>query len=75
MITSAMPLQSYSKPLTQDFIGRNTTILRDGSDLMTPEALWAMGRVGSFSLAPDGRHSVYQVSYYSGPQNKSHRVL
>jgi len=75
MITSAMPLQSYSKPLTQDFIGRNTTILRDGSDLMTPEALWAMGRVGSFSLAPDGRHAVYQVSYYSVPQNKSHRVL
>ena len=42
---------------------------------MTPEALWAMGRIGSYQAAPDGKHIVYQVGYYSVKQNKSHQVL
>ena len=42
---------------------------------MTPEALWAMGRIGSHSAAPDGKHIVYQVGYYSVKANKSHQVI
>ena len=45
------------------------------SKQMTPEALWAMGRIGSYQAAPDGKHIVYQVGYYSVKQNKSHQVL
>ncbi|MBR1402137.1 MAG: S9 family peptidase [Prevotella sp.] len=45
------------------------------SDLMTPEALWAMGRISSYQAAPDGSKIVYQVGYYSVKQNKSHHVL
>ena len=45
------------------------------SNLMTPEALWAMGRIGSCAASPDGEHIVYQVGYYSVKQNKSHQVL
>ena len=45
------------------------------SDRMTPEALWAMGRIGSYQASPDGKQIVYQVGYYSVKQNKSHQVL
>ena len=45
------------------------------SDMMTPEALWAMGRISAYSASPDGQHIVYQVGYYSVKQNKSHHVL
>ena len=45
------------------------------SDLMTPEALWAMGRIGGYSASPDGQKIVYQVGYYSVKHDKSHHVL
>ena len=38
---------------------------------MTPEALWAMGRIGSMAVSPDEKQIAYTVSYYSVPQNKS----
>lgn len=34
-----------------------------------------MGRIGSASVAPDGQHITYNVSYYSVAQNKSHTVI
>ncbi len=37
---------------------------------MTPEALWAMGRIGSVAVSPDEKQIAYTVSYYSVPQNK-----
>jgi dipeptidyl aminopeptidase/acylaminoacyl peptidase len=42
---------------------------------MTPEALWAMGRIGDFDVSPDGKRIVYTVAYYSVPQNKSNREV
>ena len=45
------------------------------SDLMTPEALWAMGRISGVSASPDGRKIVYQVGYYSVKENKGHQIL
>lgn len=32
---------------------------------MTPEALWAMGRIAGASASPDGKKVVYQTGYYS----------
>ena len=43
--------------------------------LMTPEALWAMGRIGDFAVSPDLKSIVYSVGYYSIPLNKSNREL
>jgi len=57
----------------QDFIGKQTPTLT--SDLMTPEVLWQMGRIGGASISPDGKSIAYAVSYYSKEQNKSHSVL
>lgn len=45
------------------------------SDVMTPEALWAMSRIGAYQPSPDGKHIVFQMGYYSVKDNKSHQVL
>ncbi len=45
------------------------------SDTMTPEALWAMGRIGSYAASPDGSQVAYQVSYYSVEEDRSNTVL
>ena len=42
---------------------------------LTPEALWAMGRIGDYQVNADGTRIVYTVAYYSVKQNKSHRVI
>lgn len=55
------------------FIGKSNITLQ--SDLMTPEALWAMGRIGTAQASPDGKHIIYQVDYYSVKQNKGHQVI
>ena len=57
----------------QTMIQKNNIVL--SSDLMTPEALWAMGRISGAAVSPDGKQVVYQVSYYSVKENKSHTML
>ncbi|KAA6340999.1 Dipeptidyl-peptidase 5 [termite gut metagenome] len=42
---------------------------------MTPEALWALGRIGGLSVSPDGKQIVYTVAYYSVSENKSNREV
>ena len=54
-------------------IGKSQIALK--SDLMTPEALWAMGRIGSVKASPDGKQIAYTVSYYSVKENASHTVI
>ncbi len=54
----------------EEIIGR-TTELNISNKRMTPEALWAMGRIGGMAVSPDGAKVAYTVSYYSVPQNKS----
>ena len=56
-----------------EVIGKHNIKL--SSRQMTPEALWAMGRIGSAVASPDGSKIAYQVGYYSVKQNKSHQVL
>ena len=45
------------------------------SNLMTPEALWAMGRIGGCEASADGKQIVYQVGYYSVKANKSQQKI
>jgi dipeptidyl aminopeptidase/acylaminoacyl peptidase len=45
------------------------------SDIMTPEVLWAFGRLGDVQVSPDGTKILYGVSYYSIEQNRSNREL
>ncbi len=59
----------------QEDVNIKKSNIRLTSRLMTPEALWAMGRIGSYASSPDGQRIVYQVGYYSVKENKSHQVL
>lgn len=39
---------------------------------MTPETLWAMGRIGNVVVSPDKTQFIYTVSWYSVAENKSY---
>ena len=57
----------------KDLIGRSD--IKIENQRLTPEALWAMGRIGSVSVSPDAGRIAYTVSYYSVEQNKSNAEL
>ena len=59
----------------QNTVKDQNATFKVGSDLMTPEALWAMGRIGGATASPDGKQVVYQVGYYTVKQNKSQQML
>ncbi len=42
---------------------------------MTPETLWAFGRIGNLEVSPNGKKAVYTVSYYSVEENKSNTEI
>ena len=72
ILTGLILLASPSK--AEDVkIGKQNISIKDGR--MSPEALWAMGRISAYSASPDGSKIVYQVGYYSVKHNKSHHVL
>ena len=45
------------------------------SDVLTPEILWSMGRLGEVSVSPDNKQIAYSVSYYSVKQNKGNTAM
>lgn len=55
------------------FIGPQQPVIENRR--MTPEVLWAMGRIGGFHVAQNGTDAVYGVTYFSVKQNKSHSVI
>ena len=57
----------------KNLIGRTEVEVTDGR--MTPEALWAFGRIAGVSASPDGKRLVYTVGYYSVPEDKSNREV
>ena len=72
---SALLLLAGGKAVAEDnvMIGKQKITVKDG--MMTPEALWAMGRIGTVTASPDGSKVAYQVGYYSVKQNKSRQVI
>lgn len=75
MITAAaaLILCGTASQAQQVKIGKSNIKLEQ--DTMTPEALWAMGRIGTVTASPDGKKVVYQVGYYSVKENKGHQML
>lgn len=57
----------------QVLIEKSTIQIKDGR--MTPEALWAMGRIGVMAVSPEQQKIAYTVAYYSVPENKSNREV
>ena len=73
IIAGLVLLGSPSKADNDVKIGKQDITIKDG--LMTPEALWAMGRIGSAEASADGKQIVYQVGYYSVKANKSQQKI
>lgn len=76
LMTTALLLGSLSgcnKTEESTFIGRNHIAIENRK--FTAEVLWAMGRIGHYDASPDGQSVIYNVSYYSVEQNKSHTVI
>lgn len=73
LITAAL-LTMTATTANAEIIGK-TDAKTLGTKVMTPEALWAMGRISASAPSPDGKQVVYQVGYYSVKENKSHHVL
>ena len=69
----AFTMLGSTKAQETEVIGKSNTKLN--SRMMTPEAMWAMGRIGATEASPNGDKVVYQVGSYSVKQNKSHQVL
>ena len=59
----------------QDEVKIGKQNIKLSSDLMTPEALWAMGRIGAAEANADGSQIVYQIGYYSVKANKSQQKI
>ncbi|WP_370459912.1 prolyl oligopeptidase family serine peptidase [Bacteroides sp. 519] len=66
---------------TNNETGKTNQVLIEKSNIqidgkkMTPEALWAFGRIGGVEVSPDEKQIVYTVAYYSVPENKSNREV
>ena len=75
LLVAALLMVGSSNVKAQEDVNIGRQNIQLGSDLMTPEALWAMGRIGGYAVSPDGMKIVYQVGYYSVKHNKSHQVL
>ena len=69
----ALMMLGTAKAGENDVIGKQNIKLK--SRMMTPEALWAMGRIGGTEASPNGQKVVYQVGYYNVKQNKSRQVI
>ena len=75
IITAAMAIASTSAAEAQNTVNIGKNDIRIENRLLSPEGLWAMGRIGSYTPSPDGQKVAYQVGYYSVKENKSHQVL
>ena len=72
-IATALTIGSGIATAQEVNIGKRNFTLN--SDIMTPEIMWEMGRIGSATASPDGSKIIYQVGYYSVKHNKGHQVL
>jgi Tol biopolymer transport system component len=78
MLTSGNALASDASSMSgkqdpTEYFGQQDIQINGGR--LTPEALWAMGRIGDFDVSPDGKRIAYTVAYYSISQNKSNREV
>ncbi|MDR0349595.1 MAG: S9 family peptidase [Tannerella sp.] len=66
-ITCACTVQNQTEDPNP--IGQPDIKIENGS--MTPEVLWAFGRIGNGCISPDGKQTAFTVTYYDITQNKS----
>lgn len=52
-----------------------SSLLGFSQDVMTPELLWELGRVGNVQVSPDQKTVLYSVTYYDVQENKGNGDL
>lgn len=72
---AAMLLSACGSQQNNETVNISKQNIQLENDQMSPEALWAMSRIGGYQASPDGQHIVFQMGYYSVEENKSHQVL
>lgn len=72
-MTIAVLAASMSSNAETPIIGKQQPKIENGR--MTPEVLWAFGRVAGTQVSPDGTKVLYRVSYYSIPENKGNSEI
>lgn len=75
IVAAALMILSHGSIKAQEAVNIGKSNITLSSRLMTPEAMWAMGRIASAEASADGKQIVYQVGYYSVKENKSHQVI
>lgn len=78
MMTCLLPSCKQEAPKTAEPQGKakiGPKEMQLQSDVMTPEVLWSMGRIGEYSISPDKSQIVYNVTYYSVEENRSSSTL
>lgn len=73
LLASCNTQKPEAEPKGKEKIGQKELTLN--SDIMTPEVLWSMGRIGEYSISPDHSQIVYNVTYYSVEENRSGSTL
>ncbi len=71
--TATEGMTQFTGSMNETSFSKQKVVVSDG--LMTPEVLWAMGRIGSHAASPDGKHVAYQVDYYSVEGNKKQSMV
>ena len=67
--------QDKEKPLISPTLFNQLPKSSLGDDYLTPEALWAMGRIGNADIDPATGRIAYSVTYYSVEANASNSEL
>ncbi len=76
LLIIAILFLAYScKPTVKEepLIGKKQLKLE--TDRLTPEVLWALGRVGEFEVSPDNKQVLFSITYYDVDRNKSNREI
>jgi len=69
----ALVAASCSSKVETPVIGKQQPKIENGR--MTPEVLWAFGRLAGTRVSPDGSKVLYSVSYYSVSENKGNSEI
>lgn len=71
--------KNSTKDDASELIGKTSfeelTKSKYGDDYLTPEALWAMGRIGAADMNKENGNIIYSVTYFSVKENKSNSEL
>lgn len=65
-------VQKENMKNTNNYLPETPTL---STDVMTPEVLWAFGRIGGTQVSPDGKTVLYTVTYFNIKENRSYRDI